>query len=294
MRYKNWDSAGRSAGSSVGFSASVGVSAVPILSDHDFDQFRAWIFQISGISMGSSKKALVAGRLARRVQQHGLNGFHAYFDYLHNNAAEHQIAIDLLTTNETHFFREPRHFELLRDVVLPERKGSNTLRIWSAAASTGQEAYSIAMLLAQVLGDSPWEILGTDLSTRVLEQACAATYDMSMAHEIPENFLHNFCLKGIGPQQGRFLIGPEITARVRFGQLNLNVDLPNVGDFDVIFLRNVLIYFNEETKKMVIDRLQKKLRPGGWFFVGHSENLNGVHPALEAHGYSVYRKRLLS
>lgn len=277
MKYKTWD----------GYSA----STAPMLSDHDFDKFRHWIFKISGISMGASKKALVAGRLSRRVQQHGLSSFHAYFDYLHRNASEHQIAIDLLTTNETHFFREPRHFALLRDVVFPECSGNNPIRIWSAASSTGQEAYSIAMLLAQVFGNAPWEVLGTDLSTRVLEQACSATYDMSIADEIPENFLRNFCFKGIGPQEGRFLIGPEITARVRFGQVNLNNELPNVGEFDVIFLRNVLIYFNEETKKMVIDRLQKKLRPNGWFFVGHSENLNGIHPALESYGYSVYRKR---
>ncbi|GAB3359796.1 protein-glutamate O-methyltransferase [Giesbergeria sinuosa] len=265
-----------------------------MLSDHDFNQFRHWIFDISGISMGPSKKALVAGRLARRVQHHGLRSFHAYFEHLHRDAAEHQIAIDLLTTNETHFFREPRHFELLRDVVLPAHTGPHPLRIWSAASSTGQEAYSIAMLLSHVLGQEAWEVLGSDLSTRVLDQACSALYDMSMAREIPDVFLRNFCLKGVGSQAGRFLISPEVTARVRFAQVNLNQELPNVGDFDVIFLRNVLIYFNEDTKRGVIDRLQKKLRPGGWFFVGHSESLNGVHPALESHGYSVYRKRVSS
>ncbi len=277
IKYKEWDG-----------SAPAGL----VLSDHDFNQFRHWIFEISGISMGPSKKALVAGRLARRVQHHGLRSFHAYFEHLHRDTSEHQIAIDLLTTNETHFFREPRHFELLRDVVLPSHTGANPLRIWSAASSTGQEAYSIAMLLAHTLGREPWEVLGSDLSTRVLEQACSALYDISMAREIPEEFLRSFCLKGVGAQAGRFLIAPEVTARVRFAQVNLNQELPNVGDFDVIFLRNVLIYFNEDTKRGVIDRLQKKLRPGGWFFVGHSESLNGVHPALESYGYSVYRKRL--
>jgi chemotaxis protein methyltransferase CheR len=277
IKYKEWDG-----------NAPAGLT----LSDHDFNQFRHWIFEISGISMGPSKKALVAGRLARRVQHHGLRGFHAYFEHLHRDTAEHQIAIDLLTTNETHFFREPRHFELLRDVVLPGHTGAHPLRIWSAASSTGQEAYSIAMLLAHTLGQAPWEVFGSDLSTRVLEQACSALYDIAMAREIPEDFLRKFCLKGVGTQAGRFLIAPEVTAHVYFAQINLNQELPNVGDFDVIFLRNVLIYFNEETKRGVIDRLQKKLRPGGWFFVGHSESLNGVHPALESYGYSVYRKRL--
>lgn len=276
-KYKEWDG-----------NAPAGL----ILSDHDFNQFRHWIFEISGISMGPSKKALVAGRLARRVQHHGLRSFHAYFEHLHRDTAEHQIAIDLLTTNETHFFREPRHFELLRDVVLPGHTGAHPLRIWSAASSTGQEAYSIAMLLAHTLGQTPWEVFGSDLSTRVLEQACSALYDIAMAREIPEDFLRKFCLKGVGAQAGRFLIAPEVTAHVYFSQINLNQELPNVGDFDVIFLRNVLIYFNEETKRGVIDRLQKKLRPGGWFFVGHSESLNGVNPALESYGYSVYRKRV--
>lgn len=276
-KYKEWDG-----------NAPAGL----ILSDHDFNQFRYWIFEISGISMGPSKKALVAGRLARRVQHHGLRSFHAYFEHLHRDTAEHQIAIDLLTTNETHFFREPRHFELLRDVVLPGHTGAHPLRIWSAASSTGQEAYSIAMLLAHTLGQTPWEVFGSDLSTRVLEQACSALYDIAMAREIPEDFLRKFCLKGVGAQAGRFLIAPEVTAHVYFSQINLNQELPNVGDFDVIFLRNVLIYFNEETKRGVIDRLQKKLRPGGWFFVGHSESLNGVNPALESYGYSVYRKRV--
>lgn len=266
-------------------------SAHLVLSDHDFNQFRHWIFEISGISMGPSKKALVAGRLARRVQHHGLRSFYAYFEHLHRDAAEHQIAIDLLTTNETHFFREPRHFELLRDVILPEFNQTKRMRIWSAASSTGQEVYSIAMVLAHVLGQEPWEVLGSDLSTKVLDQACSALYDISMAREIPELFLRKFCLKGVGAQEGRFLIDPEVTSRVRFAQVNLNQDLPNVGEFDVIFLRNVLIYFNEDTKRGVIDRLQNKLRPGGWFFVGHSESLNGVHPALESYGYSVYRKR---
>ncbi|MDD2608404.1 MAG: protein-glutamate O-methyltransferase CheR [Giesbergeria sp.] len=277
IKYKEWDG-----------NAPAGL----ILSDHDFNQFRHWIFEISGISMGPSKKALVAGRLARRVQHHGLRSFHAYFEHLHRDTAEHQIAIDLLTTNETHFFREPRHFELLRDVVLPGHTGAHPLRIWSAASSTGQEAYSIAMLLAHTLGQTPWEVFGSDLSTRVLEQACSALYDIAMAREIPEDFLRKFCLKGVGAQAGRFLIAPEVTAHVYFSQINLNQELPNVGDFDVIFLRNVLIYFNEETKRGVIDRLQKKLRPGGWFFVGHSESLNGVNPALESYGYSVYRKRV--
>ena len=268
--------------------------ALETISSADFDRFRRLLYEHSGIHLADNKQPLLIGRLGRRLRELGLDSYADYYQRVTQpgGEVERQRMIDLLTTNETHFFREPRHFELLRDVVLPSHTGANPLRIWSAASSTGQEAYSIAMLLAHTLGREPWEVLGSDLSTRVLEQACSALYDISMAREIPEEFLRSFCLKGVGAQAGRFLIAPEVTARVRFAQVNLNQELPNVGDFDVIFLRNVLIYFNEDTKRGVIDRLQKKLRPGGWFFVGHSESLNGVHPALESYGYSVYRKRL--
>lgn len=261
------------------------------LRESEFAQFQRWIHQVAGIAMGPAKKALVAGRLARRVQHHGLTSFEAYFQLLQRDAHEHQIAVDLLTTNETHFFREPRHFELLRDVILPAHPAGRTLRIWSAASSTGQEPYSIAMLLAHVLGDAAWEVLGSDLSTRVLERASQALYDMVLTKEIPDPLLRAYCLKGVGAQHGRFIIAPEVTRRVSFAQVNLIEPLPDVGEFDVIFLRNVMIYFNDATKREVVDRLQQKLKPGGWFVVGHSESLNGMSAHLEAYAPSVYRKR---
>lgn len=263
-----------------------------VLRDAEFKQFQHWIHEVAGISMGPAKKALVAGRLARRVQECGQVSYEGYFQLLKRDAQEHQTALDLLTTNETHFFREPKHFELLRDVVLPEHAaGSQPLRIWSAACSTGQEPYSLAMLLAHQLGDSPWEIFASDICTRVLERARSALYDMALAREIPEPLLRAYCLKGVGGQSGRFVIAPELTRRVRFAQVNLNASLPDVGgDFDVIFLRNVMIYFDDATKRAVVERLLHKLRPGGWFVVGHSESLHGVSRELRAHGPSVYRK----
>lgn len=262
-----------------------------VLGDAEFGLFQRWIHQVAGITMGSAKKALVAGRLARRVTQRGLGSFEAYFELLQRDPQEHQLAVDLLTTNETHFFREPRHFELMRDVVLPQHPAGRPLRVWSAASSTGQEPYSLAMLMAHVLGEAPWEVLGTDLSTRVLERARQGLYDMALASEIPEPFLRAFCLKGVGAQHGRFLIAPELRRRVHFEQVNLNENLPDFGEFDVIFLRNVMIYFNDTTKRGVVDRLLQRLRPWGWLVVGHSETLNGVNPQLQAHSPSVYRKR---
>lgn len=264
------------------------------LRDKEFALFQQWIHAVAGISMSDAKKALVAGRLARRVQERGLPSFEAYFQLLQRDAGEHQIALDLLTTNETHFFREPKHFELLRDVVLPEHAagpGGRALRIWSAASSTGQEPYSLAMLLAHQLGDVPWEILGSDICTRALERARSALYDLALTREIPDPLLRAYCLKGVGAHSGHFLIAPELSRRVRFAQINLNTSLPDVGEFDIIFLRNVMIYFDEATKRAVVRRLLEALRPGGWFIVGHSETLHGLTPQLRAHGPSVYRKQ---
>jgi len=265
-----------------------------LLHDAEFKLFQQWIHQVAGITMGPAKKALVAGRLARRVQDRGQSTYQAYFDLLQRDATEHQTALDLLTTNETHFFREPRHFELLRDQILPEHvseAGARPLRIWSAACSTGQEPYSLAMLLAHQLGDAAWDILGTDICSRALERARAGLYDMALAREIPDLLLHRYCLKGVGSQGGRFLMAPEIARRVRFERLNLNEGLPDLGPaFDVIFLRNVMIYFNDATKRAVVERLMPRLRPGGWFVVGHSESLHGMSAQLQTHGPSVYRK----
>lgn len=260
------------------------------LSDREFEQFRDLLFRITGISLADSKKPLVAGRLHKRLRHHTLNSYADYFKLLSHRHDELQIAVDLLTTNETHFFREPRHFDFLRTKIVPQHDGLRAFRVWSAASSTGQEAYSLAMLLADALGERPWEVFGSDISTRVLERAAAGHYDMGLSHEIPQSYLLNYCLKGVGGQAGTFAMDAKLKRRVTFKQINLNERLPEVGVFDVIFLRNVLIYFQPETKRAVVTRLLEKLRPGGWFIVGHSESLNGIASGLHTEGASVYRK----
>jgi len=260
------------------------------ISDSDFARFQQMIFNIAGISMTSAKKALVAGRLARRLKHHGLDCYGEYFKLLSRQQDEMQMAVDLLTTNETYFFREPKHFDFLRDTILPKHPPGRPFRVWSAASSSGEEAYTIAMVLADNLGTTPWEILGSDLSTRVLEKALAGLYPMERLRGIPQASLRAHCLKGVGSQTGSFLIDPVLRRRVRFEQINLNEPLPNVGEFDVIFLRNVMIYFQTETKRQVVARLLTKLRPGGYFIVGHSESLNGLAEGLETIAPSIYRK----
>lgn len=261
-----------------------------VLSDLEFSNFRKFIHGIAGINLSPAKKALVAGRLTKRLKAHGLTSFGEYFRLVSDEDGERQIAVDLLTTNETHFFREPRHFELLRDRLLPERRYGQAFRVWSAACSSGEEVYTLAMVLAEEMGDAPWEVLGSDISTRVLDKAKSGLYPMERAAELSGERLRQHCLKGVGGMDGQFLISQRLRDRVRFAQINLTRQLPATGEFDAIFLRNVMIYFQPETKQQVVERLLARLRPGGWLFVGHSESLNGLVGGIESVAPSVYRK----
>jgi chemotaxis protein methyltransferase CheR len=269
-------------------------STVQALSDREFAQFQRFIFERAGITLAPSKKALVSGRLTRRVAHHGLASFGDYIDLLASpgRADEVQIAVDHLTTNETYFFREAQHFDFLRRQALAwrERGCARPLRVWSAASSSGEEAYSIAMVLADCLDSAPWEVLGTDISTKVLQDAVRGLYPMSRGRHLPRACLERWCLKGTGEHEGHFLIDRSLRARVRFGQVNLNTPLPDVGRFDVIFLRNVMIYFSDETKRQVIARVISALHEGGHFLIGHSESLNGLTDAVTSVAPSVYRK----
>lgn len=266
--------------------------AAVVLQEKEFAQFRELIYSIAGINMSPAKKPLVTSRLAKRLKHHGLASYGEYFQMITaaNGETELQMAVDLLTTNETHFFREPKHFDFLRQRVLPERKPGKPLRIWSAACSSGEEPYSIAMLLDEALGGAPWEIVASDLSTRVLEKARIGLYPIERVPEIPRHYLSNYCLKGTGTQEGTLLIERKLRERVQFMQYNLTETPPKLGEFDAIFLRNVMIYFDQETKRQVVKRLLSLLSPGGHFFVGHSETLNGINEDVQLVQPAVYRK----
>jgi chemotaxis protein methyltransferase CheR len=264
------------------------------LSDSEFTQFQRFIFDAAGITMAEGKKALVSGRLAKRLAHHGLDTYSSYFAMLAGgkHPAEVQMAVDLLTTNETYFFRENKHFDLLRQLAEQAKGSGAPFRVWSAACSTGEESYSIAMVLADVLEARPWEVLGTDISTRVLERARRGHYPMDRASQTPPNYLKRFCLKGNGSEAGTLLVEKALRNRVQFAHLNLNETLPSsLPQFDVIFLRNVMIYFSTDTKRQVVARLLTKLKPGGHFLVGHSETLNDISNAVAPQGPSIYVKR---
>ena len=232
------------------------------------------------------------GRLAARLRHYQLRTYGEYFHLLHLGAhpAETQIAIDLLTTNETHFFREPKHFNFLREKILSGGNPRRELRVWSAATSSGEEAYSLAMTLSATLANAPWEVLASDLSSRALERARAGHYSLARAKSIPRHLLQAYCLKGVGAQAGTFLIAPQLRSRVQCAQINLVNMLPPIGEFEFIFLRNVMIYFDAPTKREVVARVLRHLRPGGYLIVGHAETLSGVTDALKSEMPSIYRK----
>jgi chemotaxis protein methyltransferase CheR len=262
------------------------------ITDTELSQFQRFIFEQAGITLSAQKKALVMGRLGKRLAHHGLETFGDYFQLLVSNQDpdEVQIAVDLLTTNETYFFREIKHFEFLREQALAARGRGQPFRVWSAASSSGEEAYSIAMVLADCMGTAPWEIVGTDISTRMLQEAERALYSMDRARHVPPEYLRRYCLKGTEQYHGKLLIERSLRSRVRFRYANLNVALPEMGQFDFVFLRNVMIYFNNETKQQVVNRAATALKPRGYFLVGHSETLNDVTQVVRPVAPAIYQK----
>ena len=262
------------------------------IDDREFGQFQTWLYRAAGISLSPAKKALVAGRLFKRLKHYELHSYGEYFKLIMSDPrkSELQVALDLLTTNETYFFREPKHFDFLRDVALPELRGSGPLRVWSGACSTGEEPYTLAMVLADNLAGRPWEIVASDISSRVLDKARQGRYPLEATRGIPEALLNKYCLKGVGANHGCFMVEPALASRIDFQAINLNNPLPKLGMFDVIFLRNVMIYFDQPTKIQVVARLLPLLKPGGHLIISHSESLHGVNDTLKLVAPSIYRK----
>ena len=262
------------------------------ITDSEFNSIREFIYDHVGINLSDEKKTLVTSRLSKRLRHYSFSTFQEYFDLMIASPqdGERQVAIDLLTTNETYFFREPKHFEFLEKEILSNWKGGKTLRLWSAASSTGEEAYSIAMLLDDVLGTRPWEIFGSDISSRVLKAAQQGHYLQNRIDGIPKEYLRKYCLKGMGDHEGTLLIDKKLRQKVSFAPVNLKRTLGDIGYFDIIFLRNVLIYFDMETKRQIIRQLVEKIHPGGYLFIGHSESLKGIDDGLKTVIPTVYQK----
>jgi chemotaxis protein methyltransferase CheR len=249
------------------------------LSNQAFDAVTRLFHSVSGIRLTEAKHALVTGRLQRLATEAGEADLESYVDKLLRGGAPAQEMtklIDRLTTNETYFFREPQHFNDLADRVAQVPAGQ-AFSVWSAASSSGEEAYSVAMLLSEQLGHAPWQIIGTDLSTAMVDSARRGLYTMDRARMVPPAYLKRFCLKGQGEQTGQVLMSRELRATVRFEQANLMQPMPDwLPQFDVIFLRNVLIYFDNAAKTEIVRRVLGHLKPHGVLYTGHAESLSNL------------------
>ena len=285
---------------------------MPVTEEPDSDHLRSADFQriailIStqvGIKLPPAKRLMVEGRLRKRVRARGFDTFDAYCDALFKGdglAAELPYLINAVTTNKTDFFREPEHFDFLEERIVPslldERKGERNplLKIWSAASSTGAEAYTIAMLLADIAAernDFRFAVLGTDISTAVLAQAQRAVYPAEMIAPVPFAMQGRYIMRARRPgNRPEVRIVPEIRRLARFAHLNLmDASYPVDHDVDVIFLRNVLIYFERKDQEAVIRRLIGHLRPGGYLLLGHSESMIGTSIAMRQVAPAVFQK----
>ena len=266
----------------------------PIIpSEEEFVPLRDLIYDASGIYLSDSKRTLVASRLARRVRQLGLPSLWDYYQFVKfsdPDGVELQHLINAISTNKTHFFREPHHFDFLMQKLLPEltdrsrRGGPRRLRIWCGAASTGQEPYTIAMCVAHHFGRAlaSWdvEILCTDINTQVLEEARHGVYESTLLKEIPFEYHKLYLLRGTGDFAGCFAIKPQVKNLVRFERFNLTEDaMPSGTEFDAVFIRNVMIYFDAETQGRVLRTVSSVCKEGGHIFLGHGEH--PVYPARQ-------------
>ena len=268
-------------------------SGVTVPDDRELKLFQRLVLERLGIHLPDQKRTLISNRLWKRLQARGVNRFRDYYDLINRRDEQDELnlALELITTNETYFFREPRHFDYLKDQILPSLRDRSEVRIWSAACSSGEEIYSIAMVLSEQRGNN-WELLGSDVNLSMLERARLGIYLDQRTDQIPESYRRRFCRRGIGPHEGRLRIVPELRSRIRLQQIRLHEPLPDVGIFDVIFLRNVMIYFDERTRARVVQQVAAHLAPGGYLFVGHAESLHGIGSQLAPVQPAIYRNRI--
>jgi len=273
------------------------------LSDQDFREFQTLVYKLAGIHLSDAKRQLVKSRLQKRLRHYGLSGYRQYYDMIVANRDPEELTafINCITTNKTDFFREPHHFQYIADTFIPEmvelaRTGKirKRLRVWHAGCSTGEEPYTMAITLLEALkGATDWDIklLASDIDTNVLEHASNGIYGLDRVSTIPLHLLHKYFLRGRGGSDGVVKVRDSVRDLIEFKKINLNDIWPMRSDtrFDVIFCRNVIIYFNRETQQKLFARYYDHLQPGGALFIGHSESLLNVSDAFISLGNTIYR-----
>jgi chemotaxis protein methyltransferase CheR len=264
------------------------------LSANNFQKISEIVYRSSGINLKQGKEALVRSRLMKRLRAQRIDSVHEYLDYIDSPEGSYELAlfIDVMTTNKTSFFREAEHFNYLRDHVLPDLN-SPRLRFWSAACSSGEEPYTLAIWLREHLPDIDKKdvlILATDISKRMLEKAQLAVYPAESVKNLPSPQFKKYFTRLNGQHSGRYRITGEVRKMVRLAWLNLLESWPMKGSFNVIFCRNVMIYFDRPTQQRLINRFWDLLEPGGFLFVGHSEGLSAINHKFRYMRPATYRK----
>jgi len=260
-----------------------------------FAEVRDFAYRTAGIELQEGKQEMVAARLWKRSRVLGYESAEAYFDAARRDrGGDLELDIlDALTTNFTSFFREPAHFEFLRKKILPTLRNRREFTIWSAASSSGEEPYSIAVTLVEELGDAAYRqahVRASDISTKVLRNAEAGIYPEERFRNLRDDWKSRYLLRGKGEQVGYYRFRPEIRRMMHFVRINLMEPLPGDGPFPLIFLRNIMIYFDRPTQERVVAAMTVKLEPGGYLFMGHSESLNGIQHSLEHVQVAIYKK----
>jgi chemotaxis protein methyltransferase CheR len=272
----------------------------PSLSSRDFGRLSRFIYDTCGIKMPDVKKTMLEARLQKRLRGLGMHSFGDYCDYLFSSAGLEQELVqmlDMVTTNQADFFREPDHFDYLTQKVLPDwcsRYPGARLAIWSAGCSSGEEPYTLAMVLSEFALSNPgfdFQILATDISTRVLDKAKSAIYPEVLVDPVPLALKKKYLLRSKDKSSGTVRIVPQLREKVRFRRLNfMDDDFGMREQLDIIFCRNVIIYFDRPTQERLLQRFHRQMKPGGFIFMGHSETLSGLNVPLTSVFPTVYRK----
>jgi chemotaxis protein methyltransferase CheR len=272
-----------------------GVEQELVLTDQDLQKVVRLVYDRSGITLHEGKRSLVMARLQKRLRHHGFSSFSTYLNHVEKDASGEELVLllDAIATNHTYFFREEQHFSYLTSRVLPEwraRTAGGPLRIWCAAASTGEEPYTLAITLADASPAAEFEMLASDLSTKALKVAKSGVYKLSAVQSMPSDLLRRHFERGLGEQEGFARVSASLRKRIAFRNLNL-LEIGDVGErFDVIFCRNVMIYFDKAVQQRVVAMLERHLKPGGYLFISHSESLNGVTHGLRWMAPAVYQR----
>ena len=266
------------------------------LTDRTFEKIRKLIYEKAGIDLRQGKQTLVAARLGKKLRESGLKDYDAYLDsVLADKTGESMIAlIDALTTNYTSFLREPQHFQFLRDEILPAVAHRGKFDIWCAAASTGEEPYSLAFTMLDVLGPTAAaqvRILATDISTRALATATQGIYPADRLAGAPREWLSRYMSPGQGKFQGFYQARSAVRRMIHFRRLNLIEPFTHSGTFPLISCRNVMIYFDKATQQDLVNRMTNHLEPAGHLFIGHAESLSGIHHSLRFIAPAIYQRQ---